>query len=381
WHLTKQAMGPAMAAALVGMIIGAAGGGRLGDAWGRRPLLIACLGCFGVATLLTSLADGPVAVAWLRWVAGIGFGAGLSNAMALTAESGSVRSSFQTVNLVILGIPVGGMLGAAIANALLPAFGWRAVFGVAGALPCMLALAMYLLLPESPRFLSRRAEAAAGRTDSAAARPGWRSLMKPAFRRSTLGLGLAFFASLAVSYAFFSWIPTMMVSLGYSGSIGIRAALLFNLFGALGAALGGKLLSPFGGRIAPLTYVGIGIISMGLLTMLILGAGRGDADPGVLTGLLIGLSAAGIANIGTQAALYGLAATAYPTELRATGIGLAASVGRTGALLSAYFGGAILSAGSGSSMFLVLAGALYLLSGLGVLIVDRLPARTRVDSA
>ena len=40
----------------------------------------------------------------------------------------------------------------------MPAYGWRALFIVGGVVPIVLALVLWKVLPESPRFLARRRE-------------------------------------------------------------------------------------------------------------------------------------------------------------------------------------------------------------------------------
>jgi AAHS family 4-hydroxybenzoate transporter-like MFS transporter len=55
-----------------------------------------------------------------------------------------------------------------------------------------------------------------------------------------------------------------------------------------------------------------------------------------------------------QTTLYALAGYVYPTGVRATGIGAAASVGRTGAVLSGYAGPWALAYGGSSSFFLLM---------------------------
>jgi len=76
-------------------------------------------------TLLAVLAHNVVQLALLRFAAGIGFGAVLSTAPPLIAESLPQRLRGSAVALMIVGVPVGGMLGAAGAGFVIPEFrGW-----------------------------------------------------------------------------------------------------------------------------------------------------------------------------------------------------------------------------------------------------------------
>ena len=63
--IERSALGPALAASVLGMCLGAIAIGRIGDRFGRRPALLVSTVLFGATTLLgrtatdvTSLADG-----------------------------------------------------------------------------------------------------------------------------------------------------------------------------------------------------------------------------------------------------------------------------------------------------------------------------------
>jgi AAHS family 4-hydroxybenzoate transporter-like MFS transporter len=111
----------------------------------------------------------------------------------------------------------------------------------------------------------------------------------------------------------------------------------------------------------------IGVVaSLGLGLLLV----EGDATDRVLP-MMVGLSAVGLSGIGVQASLYVRAAHAYPTACRASGIGWAAGIGRCGAVFSAALGGLILGLGSGPTAFFGTVCLLFLLCGVGVVIVNR----------
>ncbi len=78
----------------------------------------------------------------LRFVTGIGLGGALlPNATALMAEFAPPKVRGQAITAAIVGIPLGGMLGAAIAAKVVPEFGWSTMFIVGGLLPLITALA------------------------------------------------------------------------------------------------------------------------------------------------------------------------------------------------------------------------------------------------
>jgi len=379
WSLPKQALGLALSASLLGMTFGSGGGGWLGDRFGRRPLLIYCLAAFGLATLATASAQSPAPVAILRLIAGFGFGAALANAMALTAEWTVPERVTQIVGYMIIGVPVGGMTGALICSWMIPRFGWRSAFIVGGVLPMLLALAMLFWLKESGRFVATRQRQPDRPT------PGsqpLRMLLSRPYRRATIALAAAFFSNLAVSYAFFNWIPVMLSAQGLSTASAIRGSLYFNLSGAIAAFLGLRLFGARGNRPFLLGYGLLGIVVNACLAIALYRATPHVGPPDAAT-LLLGLSLAGVATEGLQTGLYGFAASVYPTACRSSGIGVAGTFGRAGGILSAYFGGTLLSLGAGASVFLVTIAMLFIVSVGAVLgagssqecIADTVPAK------
>lgn len=373
WGMDKAAMGPVLAASLAGMAIGTALGGYAGDRWGRRPSLIAAIIAFGLCTALSALASGPWTLAGLRLLTGIGLGAAVPNATALVTEWMQARWRGYAVMLVIVAVPIGGMIGAAICAWMTPLVGWRACFVLGGVLPLLLAVLMIISLPESPHFLAARGEGSdrlvallnrlAGKeqfdtgTDcSAPPAPdrsaGLRALLHPSMRLGTIGLWLGFFAAMLVLYGCLNWLPTLLRGLGLPLDQAVRGSMWFNLGGIGGALLGAWA----GGRMGPVRALG-GLCLAGAVILIGAGFSLFLVPAPLPMALVIATLLAGGAVLGVQVGLYGLAAAAYPTACRAAGIGWAASVGRGGAVVSALAGGAVLSLPHGP---------VWLLVGLGV---------------
>ncbi len=266
----RAALGPALAASLVGMAFGAAGIGALGDRWGRRNTLLLSTALFGVATLLAATATSVATLALWRFITGIGLGGALTAATALIAEFSPRRLRSQAIAAIQVGVPVGGMLGALLAAELIPMHGWRSVFVVGGVLPLVSAAVMYFVLPESPRFLANRAHATqalaallsridpGGRycatdefvlgEDLSTSRSGVRALFSPQLRWDTVIVSLAFLTNMFAVYAFFNWAPLVLTSLGFELVTAVRGALVFNLAGIAGVIACAWLFARLGSR-------------------------------------------------------------------------------------------------------------------------------------
>ena len=160
WGLERAALGPLFSAALFGMAIGAAGLAPLSDRLGRRLLLVAAMLLVGLSMLAVSWIESMASVtvfSILRFVSGLGIGVIFGSAPALASEFMPSRYRSLAVSLVVMGYPVGAVLAGPIANALIPDYGWTAVFTAGGVLTLCIAVVTWALLPESPEFLASRA--------------------------------------------------------------------------------------------------------------------------------------------------------------------------------------------------------------------------------
>ena len=149
---TALALGP------LGMMIGGMAGGMVGDRFGRRSALMLSVITFGVVTFAISFVNDLTSLAALRFLAGVGLGGAMPNAASLASEYVPRRQRPFAVTLTIVCIPLGGFVAAEMASMIIPDYGWRALFQVGGAIPLVLAAVLWVVLPESPRYLAQRRE-------------------------------------------------------------------------------------------------------------------------------------------------------------------------------------------------------------------------------
>lgn len=356
WGIDKPALRPVFAAGLLGMAFGALSLGAFGDYFGRRRALIASVALVAVGSWLSTHASSPGELGMYRFVTGIGLGGTLPNATALIAEFSPLTVRNIVITVTVVGVPIGGMLGAGIAAQIIPAYGWRAIFAVGAILPAALTLALILWLPESPRFMAARRQhwprlanllnrvtrsstyAGAGPfyiREPVAARVGVAALLTRQFRHDTLVVWLIFTTNVFAAYAIFGWLPTVLSSAGLPLATAIHGSLIFNLGGVLGSLAGAVTMNRLGSR-PVLTVFGLGaVLSTFGAAFLPL------SEPGGVLLLLAVLAAAGVCINGMQVGMYSVAAHIYPTSCRASALGWALGIARIGGILSSYavFGG------------------------------------------
>lgn len=368
WGIERAELGGVLAAALIGMAAGAFTLGPAGDRYGRRRALLVSMTIVAVGSLLCAQASSPTELTALRFITGVGLGGSIPNATTLMTEFAPAALRNLLVSITVLGVAVGGVLGAELAAHLVPALGWRSIFIAGAALPAALVVTMAIWLPESPRFLARhparRAALAAllnratrgsryrqehrfvlRETDDG--KQGIAALFANDYRRDTLVLWLMFFTNMFAVHAFFSWLPTVLAGAGFPLTTALRGALVFNLGGVVGAVVGAVLMTRLGSRVALLTLGALGTgaaVILGLLLSAVQSEPAAVESTGALL-VLMGIAGAGI--LGLQVGMFAVAARAYPTASRASGVGAAAGVARFGGILSAFAGGILLSLGQG----------------------------------
>ena len=378
WHVTRAAFASIAGAGLIGVTLGAAAGGIIGDRIGRRLGLIGSVFIFGLMTIVAAGTASTGQLLIVRFIGGIAIGAALPNGAALIAELTPLRQRSLAIAIGMMFIAVGGLLASVLGALILPPFGWRNYFLLSGCLSVVLGVLFIATLTESPLFLARHPQRRTALlallrrveihvasdctlTDRSPAsdRPPVALLLQKGMRRNTLALWVGFFFCLLASYTMFSWAPTMLASQGFNvsqSSIGMSA---FSLGGVVGGLLGGWLIGLVGSRVSVLALAAGAAIGALVLGALAHGTG------GSFTVLLLALLCEGLFIAGLTNGVYTLAAFIYPPYAKATGVGAAAAVGRIGAVVSSYTGVIALQLGGASSYFLVIALA-ALLSFVGI---------------
>jgi AAHS family 3-hydroxyphenylpropionic acid transporter len=398
-QLTRDALGQALSSSNIGLVVGASLGGWLADKLGRKPVLIAAVLVFGAFTLATMWAFNYQSLFAIRLGAGLGFGAALSNLMAMAAEVSSQNKRGSTGAMMFCGMPVGGGTVALI-SWLTPTQDWRMLFLIGGIAPLLIAPALALFLQETRSTTKART---AERTTPlwlwlaaiplygamylaatyAANVPGAASLAEMAPWLAippTVVLGYAFihrqalfsegraFASvliwliflptLLILYLVLNWLPTLVVAKGFPNDAS-QASVWFNYVSVAGALLFGLLVDRFGVR-WPLVISYAGLV----VTLFLLSGANALPWILILSGVL------GFFLVGANYSLYGAAASYYPGAVRGRGSGAAIAWGRLGSIAGPLVGGYLLASGATPGTVVYSMVPFAVLAGVSVLLLS-----------
>lgn len=372
WGVGRAAFAPVLAAGFVGMMVGGALAGVVGDRFGRRVALIGSVVVFGVMTIGVSIVHGLVALALFRFFVGIGLQGASPNAAALVSEYAPLRNRAFAITLTIVCVPAGAMVAGLIAIPVLPLLGWRALFAIGGLIPVGVGIFLLRVLPESPRYLVREparwpelsrilrridGSVRAGATfvdtgETASGRAPIRALFARGVSTDTLALWSAFFFCLLAVYSGFNWVPSMLTGAGLAASVANTGITTYNLGGVIGAIAGALAIKRFGSRATMLAIAALAsVTAFGMRSMTL-----APSSPTLPIIVMLGVIGALINAV--QVTMYALGAHIYPTTARSTGVGVASSVGRLGAILSTYAGAWALEAGGSSAFFTLVAAAM-----------------------
>ncbi|XP_058000947.1 inositol transporter 1 isoform X2 [Hevea brasiliensis] len=139
--------------ALVGAIIGAASGGWINDAYGRKKATLIADVVFAVGSAVMAAAPDPYVLILGRLLVGLGVGIASVTAPVYIAEASPSEVRGALVGTNVLMITGGQFLSYLVNLAFTQVPGtWRWMLGVAG-VPAVVQFCLMLCMPESPRWL------------------------------------------------------------------------------------------------------------------------------------------------------------------------------------------------------------------------------------
>ncbi|MGP4014635.1 MFS transporter [Saccharopolyspora sp. 5N708] len=378
-HLGAWWEGLLAASALIGIFAGAAIFGPVTDAIGRQKMLVADLVLFVVASVLQLFVTGPVLLLVLRLLLGVAIGADYAIGPALLSEFVPRKQRGRLLASMNATWTVGFVASYGVGFGLQAALGpeaWRWMLA-SSAVPAFSTLLMRLGTPESPRWLiskGRVAEARAVVTKyygpdyelDEPADPARRAKYRELFSRKYLGrtvfAGMFWFCQVFPYFGIGTFLPKIVEAFGIGDDR--LGEVLYNLLLLCGAIFGWLIMDHIRRRsfvIWSFVIVGVALLVLGL-------------QPEASLWLLIPVFLVVAFVISAAADLESVyPSEVFPTEVRASGVGIASAISRAGAAISTLLFPTILNElGIGPTM-LILAGVV----GLGVAISVLLAPETR----
>src|SRR3954466_5613511 len=353
----------------VGMTIGALATGFLGDRFGRRFTYQINLLIFGLASLAAAFAQDMNQLIACRFVQGLGLGAEIVVGYSTLTEFVPPRSRGRWLAfmafLVVAGFPATALLGYLI----IPNFGWRPMFVIAGV--CSL-IVWYLRknLPESPRWLesqgradeaealmrSIETESAGGKTLPPVVVPAYvapvaaMDMLKPPLLQRLLVGSWVLITINTLIFGFVIFLPQFFLRQGLTITNSLAYTLVLSAGSLVGCAVGAYLSDAVGRR---WSIIGASVVT--IVSGYIYARFHAGADPAIVlgTGFIL------IVAIYVQTAiLFGVyTPELFPTEIRLRANGICNTLGRGATVVSPFIVGSLMATYQ-------LPGVLWLMIGL-----------------
>jgi MFS transporter, putative metabolite:H+ symporter len=393
WHLTSFQTGLIASSTYTGFFFGALLAGLAGDRFGRRFVMMTALVIFCIASVISSQVNHWQAFYAIRIFAG--FGAGAESAIVAPFLSEFVARKYRGAFTGALAgfFAFGYVMSAVLGNLIIPHFedGWRYVV-VITSLPIFILLWWRRDLPESPRWLESRgriaeANATLDRIEALVLKEGrtfepvtetivraapqthpstffgnFSAIWSRKLRRTTAMSWTMWFAIAFSYYAFFTWIPSLLVAHGMTITKSFGFSLLMYAAQIPGYLSAAYLNERLGRQGTIATYMVLGGLSA-------VGMAFSDATWQIA---VAGICLSFFMN-GTFGGVYAYTPEIFPTHLRATGVGTSSSFGRIGAIIAPILVGLTYPTLGFAGVFGVT--TCILLAGAAIVLIFGIPTR------
>ncbi len=356
----------------VGMTLGSLITGFVGDRFGRRFTYQINLLIFGLASLAAAFAQDMTQLIVCRFVQGLGLGAEIVVGYSTLTEFVPPRTRGRWLAfmafLVVAGFPATALLSYLI----IPSFGWRPMFIIAG-IGSLIVWYLRKNLPESPRWLesqgrSAEAEALMQSIEKEAAGAGAlppaatpaavpqltasAMLRPPILQRMIVGSWVLITINTLI-FGFVIFLPQFFLRQGLTIANSLGYTLVLSIASLLGCALGAYLSDSIGRR---MSIIGASIVT--IIAGYIYARFNAASDPATV--LSVGFVL--IVAIYVQTAiLFGVyTPELFPTEIRLRANGICNTFGRGATVVSPFIVGALMASYQ-------LPGVVWLMIGLVVI--------------
>ena len=324
WNLTTAQMGWIGSVNSIGMAVGAFVFGIFADRIGRKSVFIWTLVIFSLASGLSAFASTLTIFIVLRFFVGMGLGGELPVASTLVSENVEANERGRIVVLLESFWAVGWLLAALISYFVIPQYGWRVAL-ILTAIPAIYAVYLRLHLPDSQQFTAKK-------NPSRSVLQNLKDVWSKPYIKPTFMLWIVWFTVVFSYYGMFLWLPSVMVLKGFSLIKSFEYVLLMTLAQLPGYFTAAWLIEKAGRKFVLATYLfgtAISALIFGFtdVTWIL-----------IVSGMLLSFF-----NLGAWGALYAYTPEQYPTVIRGTGVGMAASVGRLGGIFGPLLVGTLMA--------------------------------------
>ena len=369
WHFDAKTIGVVSAIGLSGYLVGSAICGFVADRIGRKKTILFTLILYSIFSASRGLSKTLSLFALLNFFTWFFVGAESSTVPPYLAELWPSRIRGKLVGWMMAFFGAGIALSSVWALLTIPTLGWRwtmfltAPFALIGGI-------MRSVLPESPRWLIRAGRPSEAETvlvrietevsqstgrplapvipgrsgqELSARRADPRELLGVAYRSVTLMLWAAWFAEYGVLYTYQIFLPTILSTEGRSIMNSFRYSIVIYSAVIPGYVLGGYVVEWLDRKYAIfLSFVAIAAFGT------LFGHSRSPAEIMTFAGATVFFISLG------STAIYTYTPELYPTEIRATAMGIASAWGRVGAVTMLLVFGHFFAIHGKSLIFLII---------------------------
>jgi MFS family permease len=198
-HLSATQIGILLSAFYWTYAVSQLGAGWLAERFSVHRVIALGVAVWSIATMLTGVASGFVALLCLRLLLGLGESVAFPCSSKLLAQHVTMDRRGSANGAISVGLALGPAFGTYVGGLILARFGWRPLFLSLG------ALSLLWLWPWLKGTSHRMPDTHATRTDIG---PSYMEIIR---RREALGAGLGHFCANYVFYFVLSWLPLYLV--------------------------------------------------------------------------------------------------------------------------------------------------------------------------
>ncbi len=335
WHLTESQVGMLGSISSLGMAVGAILFGALADRYNRKTILIVSLLIFSIFNGISALTTTYAAFAFIRFLVGCGLGGELPVASTLISENSPAHVRGRAVVLLESFWAGGWLISALISYFIIPSWGWKIAVFITS-LTAIYALVLRFSIREEDHAIRSS-------KPKISFKLRLKSIWNQHYAKATLMLWIVWFMVVFSYYGMFLWLPSVMVMKGYSIVHSFGYVLIMTVAQLPGYFTAAWLIEKWGRKLTLITF-----LTGTALSAIAFGFAQGLAML-LVAGILLSFF-----NLGAWGALYAYSPEQYPEEIRGTGSGMAAGIGRVGGIVGPLLVGSLSEQGVALSTIFVI---------------------------